>query len=137
MKKFIILTLILFQSSVLYADSDNSFYQITYSTEINDDFLIICFFDECKRTSSSTEKEGTYIYDFGIFPISLKNELDLKVWLFNKCKKRIKRAPEYIPESCTINDCGNFTFTKTNGPATSKTGRCEIGLAMCHRVRSR
>lgn len=135
MNKYLLIKLMLLMSPFLQAESENSFYQITYTTAQNDSYLFICVNDECQRTSSNKQAEDSHIYDFGIFPIPVGENIDLKVWRFNEGENRIRRAPEYIPDECTINKCGSFKFIKANGPVTSTTDKCKIGLGICHKRR--
>ena len=123
-------------SSFSLAESEDNFYQITYSTMQNDSYLYICINDECQKASSIKQVQDHYFYDFGTFPISTDEKIELKIYKYNTGKKRIKRAPEYIPKECNINSCGSFSFVKVNGPATSTTDKCKLGLAICHKVRN-
>jgi hypothetical protein len=131
MKKHLILILLLLSISALSkAETATNVYQVTLRAEQGDMRFFVCINRECQKSLDYIKKQGEYFYDFGTFPVPTPEDIDLTVLKHHPEIRRVRRAKEqYAPGICTISNCGNFSFTKVNTPATSTTDTCKIGLS--------
>ncbi len=105
-------------------------YQVGLTAREKGMFLTLCIQDHCQKSLSYNQVPDGYQYDFGTFPIPDSGNVELRIFRYFPEQRRVTRPPEYrVDGACSVDSCGHYSFIGADGPVTSTTDMCEVGLA--------
>ncbi len=102
-------------------------YQINLIAEDTNNELRIGVDGAYQKALSENYVSGSYLYDFGVFVIPNSENIDIKLFSYNREQRRVRLVPQHssiIP--CKVSACGSFKFIKTQSPVTSFSDQRDI-----------
>lgn len=102
-------------------------YQINLITEDTNNELRIVVDGAYQKALDKNSVSGGYLYDFGVFVIPDVENIDIKLFSYNREQRRVRLVPQYSSiRPCKVSACGDFKFIKTQSPVTSFSDQYDI-----------
>lgn len=102
-------------------------YQINFIAEDTNNELRIGIDGAYQKALNKSSVSGGYLYDFGVFVIHDVENIDIKLFSYNREQRRVRLVPQHSSiRPCKVSACGDFKFIKTQSPATSFSDQRDI-----------